>query len=222
MATVDYQQQLDYWETRKKRRSPSHPAVRAFARPKLRFIVDALGCAPDRSTTMLEVGAGNGYFSVTFAEAFDLCALDFSQNMLDQNPLPPERKVQGDAENLPFEDDAFDVVFCGNLLHHLEDPVIAVREMKRVARDHVVLIEPNIQNPLMFGFGLSKREEWGSLKFTSSYVKNLGKAAGLRERAFTSHGSVVPNKTPGVLLGALRALDGSSPVGFYHVAIFDV
>lgn len=219
---VDYAEQKDYWESRKKRRKPSHPAVRAFARPKLAYIVDALGCRPDRTSSMLEVGAGNGYFSQTFDEAFDLTCLDFSPNMLAMNPLPDQRKLVGDAEDLPFDEDAFDFVFCGNLLHHLEDPTIAVGEMRRVARSSVVLIEPNIQNPLMFAFGVSKREEWGSLKFTSSYVKGLGDAVGMNLRSFTSHGSVVPNKTPLALLPILRAIDGSSPVGFYHVAVFDV
>lgn len=219
---VQYDEQMSYWESRKKRRPPTHPAVRAFARPKLSFIVEALGCRPDRGSTMLEVGAGNGYFSQTFDEAFDLTCLDFSPNMLAMNPLPSDRKVVGDAEHLAFDDDSFDYVFCGNLLHHLEDPLVAVREMRRVARHAVILIEPNIQNPLMFAFGLSKREEWGSLKFTAAYVRRLGERAGMKLRRFTSHGSIVPNKTPGMLVGVLRTLDGSSPIGFYHVAIFDV
>lgn len=218
---VEYDEQKQYWETRKKRRSPRHPAVRAFARPKLKYVVDALGCEPDRSSTMLEIGAGNGFFSQTFDEAFNLTCLDFSANMLAMNPLPADRKAVGDAENLQFEDDSFDYAFCGNLLHHLEDPTIAVREMRRIARKNVILIEPNIQNPLMFAFGLSKREEWGSLKFTGTYVRGLGAKCGMSLRAFTSHGTVVPNKTPKPLLPVLKALDGSSPVGFYHVAIFD-
>ena len=223
MATVDYDEQKDYWEGKKKRRSPDHPVVQAFARPKLDFILDAIPGAPEgERLSMLEVGAGNGYFSHTFDRAFDLTALDFSPNMLAMNPLAEEQKLVGDAENLPAEDDSYDVVFCGNLLHHLEDPLIAVREMRRVARRHVVLIEPNIINPLMFAFGVVKKEERGSLKFTGWYVKNLGRRAGMRLRKYTGHGAIVPNKTPRPLLPFARAIDGAYPVGFYHIAIFDV
>lgn len=77
---------------------------------------------------MLEVGAGNGYFSEYLRRDFDLTSLDFSSQMLSMNPLPEDQKVVGDAEDLPYPDDAFDVVFYGNLLHHLEDPGIAVRD----------------------------------------------------------------------------------------------
>jgi SAM-dependent methyltransferase len=221
MASVDYDEQKDYWEGIEKRRTPAHPAVRAFAEPKLEFVCQTLD-HDGEPLSMLEVGAGNGYFSHTFASAFELTCLDFSRNMLEMNPMPWDQKVVGDAENLEYDDDAFDVVFCGNLLHHLEDPLIAVREMARVARKHVVLIEPNIVNPLMFAFGAIKPEERGSLKFTPGYVKGLGRRAGMGLRGFASHGSIVPNKTPMLLLPILRRIDGASPVGFYHVAIFDV
>ena len=163
---VDYQHQKQFWEGIKERRSPDHPAVLAFVRPKLDILLEAMPNCASQSRTMLEVGAGNGFFSHTFCAAFDLTCLDFSQNMLDRNPMPADRKVQGDAEKLPFEADSFDVVFCGNLLHHLEHPIVAVREMKRVARDHVVLIEPNALNPFMFLFGALKKAERGTLKFT--------------------------------------------------------
>jgi ubiquinone/menaquinone biosynthesis C-methylase UbiE len=221
MPFVDYEQQKTFWEGAKKRRSPAHPAVLAFAKPKLDYILSHLP-RKDGTRSMLEVGAGNGYFSHTFNEAFELTSLDFSKNMLDMNPLPWDQKVVGDAEHLPFDDNSFDIVFCGNLLHHLEDPVIAVREMKRVAREHVILIEPNVQNPLMFAFGLLKREEWGSLKFNSLYMKWLGKRAGLNLRAYDAQGSIVPNKTPQPAISLLKHLDRTGPVGFYHIAIFDV
>lgn len=220
MASVEYDEQKQYWEGVRKRRPADHPAVEAFARPKRDIIVEALGRG--ERPTMLEVGAGNGFFSHTFQSAFDLTCLDFSKNMLDMHPLPWSQKVVGDAEDLPFQDDEFDVVFCGNLLHHLTDPAIAVGEMKRVARRNVVLLEPNSVNPLMFLFGLVKKEERGTLKFTGGYVEKLGTRAGLRLRSFSTQGAVVPNKTPTAALPLLRALDRPSPLGFYHVAVFDV
>jgi SAM-dependent methyltransferase len=218
MADTTLEIQEDYWEGIAERRSPEHPVVRAFATPKLDFIVQTVD---PNAKSMLEVGAGNGFFSYTFQEAFDLTCLDFSKNMLAMNPLPEERKVQGLAEELPFETGSFDIVFCGNLLHHLVDPVVAVREMARVARKHVLLLEPNAQNPLMYLFGLLKKPERGTLKFTPQYLRSLAYRSGLRLRAATSQGSILPNKTPHGLLAMTRRFDGQSPLGFYLIAVFD-
>jgi SAM-dependent methyltransferase len=50
--------------------------------------------------------------------------------------------VQGDVENLPFVDAAFDFSFVHDGLHHLIDPQVAIREMARVARLGVIITEP--------------------------------------------------------------------------------
>lgn len=46
------------------------------------------------------------------------------------------------AEQIPYEDGAFDFVFCKEAYHHFPRPAIAFYEMLRVAKDAVVLIEP--------------------------------------------------------------------------------
>ena len=50
--------------------------------------------------------------------------------------------VVGDAENLPFRNDAFDYVFVHDGLHHLPDAYRGVREMLRVARHAALIAEP--------------------------------------------------------------------------------
>jgi SAM-dependent methyltransferase len=209
--------QEDYWESITERRSPFHPVVTAFAEPKVRFIREAINAS---GSSMLEVGAGSGFFSAALCRAFDLWCLDFSENMLALNPMPPDRKIQGLAEKLPFPDESYDIVFCGNLLHHLESPLDAVREMKRVAKRHVVLVEPNAVNPLMFLFGVLKKPERGTLKFTSRYLKGLGTAAGLELKAFLEQGMILPNKTPKALLPLMTRVDRPNPLGFYLCAVF--
>ena len=99
---------------------------------------------------------------------------------------------------------------------------MAVREMARVARRHVVLVEPNTLNPFMALFGLLKTNERGTLKFTPRYVRELGRLAKLRMRGFSTQGMVVPNKTPEPVVPLLKWLDVPNPIGFYHVAVFDV
>ena len=222
MSLVNYDEQKTFWEDVASRRDPNHPAVRAFAGTKLDFLREHLSDGFDAKATMLEIGCGNGYFSAALDAEYDLTCLDFSRNMLEMNPIPWVRKVVGNAEALEFDDNSFDTVFCGNLLHHLEYPSKAISEMRRVARTHVVLIEPNTINPLMFLFNLIKKEERGALKFTARYLRDLGLNGGLKLKAQCAQGAIVPNKTPAFALPAVRLIDWRWPLGFYHIAIFDV
>lgn len=52
--------------------------------------------------------------------------------------------VVGDAYELPFANNSFDLVVSGNLLEHLAMPYLAVQEMKRVVRKngYVIIIAP--------------------------------------------------------------------------------
>lgn len=88
-------------------------------------------------TTALEVGCGTGHWLRTLAPVTSQVAgLDLSEGMLQQaqsldgsTPL-----VQGQAEQLPFQSNLFDLVFCANALHHFTDPVRFVAEAYRVLR----------------------------------------------------------------------------------------
>ena len=47
------------------------------------------------------------------------------------------------AESLSFKDSRFDYIFCKEAYHHFPRPVIALHEMLRVAKNAVIIIEPN-------------------------------------------------------------------------------
>ena len=137
--------------------------------------------------------------------------------MLSLNPY--RKAIQGEVENLPFCDGSHDIVFSTNLLHHLDDPLCALKEMARVSRKFVVLVEPNRNNLLMFLFSLIKKVERGALKFSQNYLVSLIEQAGLRLLCACSHGSIVPNKTPGFLVSFLEPINKKIPMGFYIMAI---
>jgi ubiquinone/menaquinone biosynthesis C-methylase UbiE len=91
----------------------------------------------------LEVGAGTGYFSLNMLQAGfvgDAVCTDISPGMLDALQANARRldldvsTVACDAEELPFEDDAFDLVFGHAVLHHLPDLDRAFGEFRRVLR----------------------------------------------------------------------------------------
>ena len=98
-----------------------------------------------RGTDLLDVGCGPA--SVTadlagFVAPGRVVGLDASSAVLDvARGLLEERGLRdrvelmtGDVSALPFDDDTFDVVHAHQLLQHLDDPVAALAEMRRVVR----------------------------------------------------------------------------------------
>jgi SAM-dependent methyltransferase len=114
---------------------------------------------------------------------------------------------------------AFDVVFCHALLHHVEDPGRVLSEMRRVSRKYVVVMEPNRGNPLMWLFSALVREERAALKFSLSYLEDLLEKNQLKVVEAFSHGCMVPNKTPTLLLPLLKTLDFRQPWGMTNILI---
>ena len=209
--------QKDYWERKalESRRSPGHPVVRHYALSKIDQVRKFVQL--DKKTRLLDVGCGNGFFSVPFSEQCDTVGVDFSEKMLAHNPIP--QKLLMDASRLAFQDLAFDVVFCHALLHHVENPVAVLKEMKRVSRRYVVILEPNRANPLMYLFSALVPEERKALDFSLGYLKGKMEESGLKMVAAFSHGMTVPNKTPGFLLPLVKILDFPQPWGMTNILI---
>lgn len=203
----------EYWANLEKRRKPHHPVIRAFVEPKLNFIKENIRLS--KNTKILDVGCGNGFFSYYFEKICDTTGIDFSEKMIKLNPI--KKKYVMDAYNLKFKNNSFDVVFCSNLLHHLDNPKKAVKEMIRVSKKYIVVSEPNRNNPFMFLFGLFKRGERSTLKVSSKFLKRFfGEEKIINS---TISGLVFPNKTPKRLLPFLKRLDFKQPLGAYCIVI---
>jgi ubiquinone/menaquinone biosynthesis C-methylase UbiE len=91
----------------------------------------------------LEIGAGTGYFSLNLLQAGvvrEAVCTDISRGMLDELERTaarlglPVTTARCDAQQLPFADDTFDLVFGHAVLHHLPDLDAAFREFRRVLR----------------------------------------------------------------------------------------
>ena len=217
---VEQAEQKNFWDKTSGRRPPDHPVVRAFAEPKVDFIRACIENDQGGSEIgqILDVGSGNGFFTRPLARWASCTALDFSERMLELNPVDVA-KVCASVLAMPFPDNSFDLVFCSNLLHHISDPAAAVLEMTRVSSRYVVLSEPNRNNPLMFAFGLIKSVERGTLKFNCNYLTKLAAQASLRPLGLETMGVILPNKTPLSLLRFFKPLDGKFPMAFYIVMV---
>jgi ubiquinone/menaquinone biosynthesis C-methylase UbiE len=112
----------------------------------VRAVSGVLNGRPDAS--VLDIGAGSGDFarSLLRERRVELLVGDSRQEVLQvaRRNLANTNRVsflQADVRALPLPDDAVDVAHASLLLHHLDpaDVVLALREMRRVARDGVVV-----------------------------------------------------------------------------------
>jgi ubiquinone/menaquinone biosynthesis C-methylase UbiE len=85
--------------------------------------------------TVLNVGAGTGSYEPSDR---DVTAVEPSALMLAQRPAGAAPCVAATAESLPFEDQSFDAAMALSTVHHWQDPIAGLREMRRVARRVVV------------------------------------------------------------------------------------
>lgn len=95
-----------------------------------------------RSTTrLLDVGAGPGSITADFASVvahvtateISAEALQLSRDLTTTRGLSNLDFAVEDVHALSFDDDSFEVVHAHQVLQHVEDPVRALREMRRVA-----------------------------------------------------------------------------------------
>ncbi|MGI8663287.1 MAG: methyltransferase domain-containing protein [Acidimicrobiales bacterium] len=209
--------QQRYWERKERFLDPRDPGPTAFAVPKLDWAAQHLHI--DETTSVLDVGAGNGTVTWHLNERAGLVVgIDFSRNLLARSPCE-NPMLEGDAAQLPFRDGQFDVVVESNFLHHVSDPVAVLSEMRRVCRDRLLLIEPNRWHLPMSAFMAATRSEWRGLQFDMRFLRNLVGEAGLRLVAAEPQGAIYPNMTPRSLLSALARFDRPGPLGAYIVAV---
>lgn len=99
--------------------------TRKFTRPPLKAFVEKYA-AGGRT---LDLGC-------SFSPYKDL----FPDRVGFDNTEGPDVDVVGDAHNLPFDDETFEVILCTEVLEHLHTPERAVQEMHRVLKPGGIVI----------------------------------------------------------------------------------
>ncbi|KAL7526051.1 hypothetical protein ACHAWF_001610 [Thalassiosira exigua] len=98
-----------------------------------------------KASRVLDFGAGMGHTSKLIKEVFgdadsqpDITAIDVYES---DNWFGGEvsRRLVYTGGALPFLDGEFEVAFVGQVLHHVTDNALAMRELARVARDLVII-----------------------------------------------------------------------------------
>jgi SAM-dependent methyltransferase len=107
-------------------------------------IEDLMGIIPMGRSSVLDVGARDGYISGLLRQFFpSVTALDLNKPKFS---IERVETVQGDATNLQFPSKSFDVVVCAEVLEHVPNVERACSELMRVARYEIVIGVPYRQD----------------------------------------------------------------------------
>lgn len=163
------------------------------------------------SGRVLDVGTGSGWVAIRVARLnpeFRIDAIDLAHSMIDLATANARRERTGnitfsigDAKQIPFDDQTFDLVICHQLLHQLPDPVVALREMNRVVKRNGALLVRDVRRlpePLMtmalpfwcLGYSRRLREQtMASFRagLTREEFRRLAADAGLTRFSVTTH-----------------------------------
>ncbi|MBC7898541.1 MAG: class I SAM-dependent methyltransferase [Saprospiraceae bacterium] len=107
---------------------------------------DLMRLVPGGGKTAIDVGARDGHFSTLLAGKYEtVTALDLVQPSIFHDNV---HCVQGDASNLAFDDNSFDLVFCAEVLEHMPSHLLAKAcfELGRVSKEHLIIGVPYKQD----------------------------------------------------------------------------
>jgi SAM-dependent methyltransferase len=103
--------------------------------------------------TVLNVGAGTGSYEPPDRE---VTAVEPSAVMRAQRPAGSAPCLAASAESLPFGDQSFDAAMAFATVHHWQDPIVGLLEMRRVARRVVVFTVDNTERSWRRRFWLTR------------------------------------------------------------------
>lgn len=134
------------------------------------FLKDAIGFDKHTGKFMLEVGSGIGVDSLEWKRYGNrVISLDynFPSCRLTRSRLEDAgydgAYLNGDAENLPFPDATFDLVYSFGVLHHTPDTPKTIREVYRCLKpggEAIIMLyykwSAKVLGEILLGFGLRK------------------------------------------------------------------
>lgn len=136
---------------------------------------------------VLEIGFGNGLFFndlIRQAQGLKVQGLDFSKEMTEQASARNAALISsgalslhhGASDHMPFGDEAFDRVFCINVIYFWDDPAAHLREVRRVLKPGgtftAVLRTRSSMEKLPFvpfGFTTYERSDWERVLSTNGF-----------------------------------------------------
>jgi SAM-dependent methyltransferase len=121
----------------------AHPFLDSLHRARLRTLERIFRRYIKPGSRVLDVGSGYSmFFLITTDWDFDVTCCDLDSTAMEKmrGLVPRWEWVVADAVNLPWEDDAFDAVYAGEIIEHMSDAEAALREWGRVLSPGGIMI----------------------------------------------------------------------------------
>jgi SAM-dependent methyltransferase len=149
-----------------------NPLVRTMMRRFHAALVSRVSAAG--ATTILDVGCGEGHTSVMVAHGTGatVVGVELEESALREARLshPDLMTVCGSAYQLPFSSRSFDLVMATEMLEHLDDPMSAARELRRVSASWCLVTVPN--EPWWRLANMARGAYWSALGNTPGHVQH--------------------------------------------------
>lgn len=126
--------------------------------------------------TVLEVGCGEGRLADRLYRRrapLEFEAIDLDLSRLDADVHPDIRFTVADAYALPWADDTFDLIVCCEVLEHVERPADLLSEVRRVARQHVILSTP--REPIWCALNMARGQYWSDFGNTPGHIQHFSR-----------------------------------------------
>ncbi len=113
---------------------------------------------PSSFSNVIDIGCGEGYLLCRINNLMNnrkymnkepqkeiLFGLDLTEGRVKttRKNLDSALLLRGEILHLPFQDNAFDVVICSELLEHIEDYKKAIDELIRITKNKLIITVPN-------------------------------------------------------------------------------
>ncbi len=162
-------------ELQQKKYKSTNPVSRLLVRRFHNQLVKVIACSNDCSS-FLEVGCGEGRIlnlvNDFFAGTVPLVGVDVDKLRLSYAKKNASFACIVDASiyELPYADNSQHTVLCTEVLEHLEYPDMALEEIKRVAREYVILTVPN--EPIWRILNMIRGAYWPDLGNTPGHLNH--------------------------------------------------
>ncbi len=142
----------------------------------------------DRGSTIADIGAGTGNYSVALAEAgFRIKAIEPSPVMISRAPRHANVEwIAGHAEDIPLRNDSVSAIVCTLALCHFSDTERAFREMARILKQGPIVIftfDPKIgKETWLYDYFPFFWDSFGHLAALEDVAEKISAATGLSTR----------------------------------------
>lgn len=86
------------------------------------------------ATSLLDIGCSDSEFYNKVKNQYEITLADYEP--------AGDGILKEDVQQLSFQDDAFEIVVCQQVLEHVYNPIEAMKELRRVARKQLIITVP--------------------------------------------------------------------------------